>query len=390
MNTYLKISPIIVAAFICGQLNAQQQIPDSLGLPGDNLNLYAVMDLFQKSETLEGFEKALNDKNNTINNLDLDNDGRVDYITVTDYPDGDLHNIVLRDPINDREQQDVAVFTVSRDKDGRIDIQVTGDEDLYGKDYIIEPAPARPAGETPNPGYMGNANVAENQTVVAQSAPVVAVSSWPVVLFIYRPAYVIWRSPWYFGYYPPYWRPWRPHYWHYYYGYHYHYFYPARYSVVHVHRYPGYNTYYHSSRVESVTVHSRITNRNYVKTYSRPDSRRDGERRSQSVNRVNTIGNTDQGSGKINTNSNRKTTTSSGVQTQSTTTRKSETTVTGRNGAEKTTVRSTKKETKTGTSGNTGTARTSSKARKTGTTTVKSEKKNRKASETSRKHKDEK
>jgi hypothetical protein len=390
MSKYLKISPIILAAFMCGQLNAQQQLPDSLGLPGDNLNLYAVMDLFQKSETLEGFEKALNDKNNTINNLDLDNDGRVDYITVTDYPDGDLHNIVLRDPINDREQQDVAVFTVSRDKDGRIEIQVTGDEDLYGKDYIIEPAPPMPAGETPNPGYMGNANVAESQTVVTQSAPVVAVSSWPVVLFIYRPAYVIWRSPWYFGYYPPYWRPWRPHYWHYYYGYHYHYFYPARYTVVHVHRYPGYNTYYHSSRVESVTVHSRITNRNYVKTYSRPDSKRDGERRSQSVNRGNSIGNTNQGSGRINTNSNRRTTTSSGVQTQSTTTRKSETTVTGRNGAEKTTVRSTKKETKTGTSGNTGTARTGNQSRKNGSATLKSEKKNRKASESSRKHKEEK
>ena len=30
---------------------------DSLGLPGDNLNLYSVLDLFQKSETFEAFEK---------------------------------------------------------------------------------------------------------------------------------------------------------------------------------------------------------------------------------------------------------------------------------------------------------------------------------------------
>lgn len=36
--------------------------PVALGLPGDNLNLYAVLEVFQKSPTLEGFEKSLNDK----------------------------------------------------------------------------------------------------------------------------------------------------------------------------------------------------------------------------------------------------------------------------------------------------------------------------------------
>ena len=30
-----------------------------LGLPGDNLDLYAVLDLFQKSKTIEEFEKLL-------------------------------------------------------------------------------------------------------------------------------------------------------------------------------------------------------------------------------------------------------------------------------------------------------------------------------------------
>ena len=44
---------------------------DSLGLPGDNLNLYAVLDLFQKSETFEIFEKKLNEEDSKINNLDL-------------------------------------------------------------------------------------------------------------------------------------------------------------------------------------------------------------------------------------------------------------------------------------------------------------------------------
>ncbi len=37
-----------------------------LGLPGDNLDLYAVLDLFQKSKTIEAFEKSLNDEKNKI------------------------------------------------------------------------------------------------------------------------------------------------------------------------------------------------------------------------------------------------------------------------------------------------------------------------------------
>ncbi|MDZ4330200.1 MAG: hypothetical protein U0945_06410, partial [Flavobacterium sp.] len=52
--------------------------PVALGMPGDNLNLYAVLDIFQKSKTLEEFERAINDKDTNVNNLDLNNDGYVD------------------------------------------------------------------------------------------------------------------------------------------------------------------------------------------------------------------------------------------------------------------------------------------------------------------------
>jgi len=53
-----------------------------LGLPGDNLDLYAVLDLFQKSKTIEDFEKSLNLESTGINNLDLNLDGKVDFIKV--------------------------------------------------------------------------------------------------------------------------------------------------------------------------------------------------------------------------------------------------------------------------------------------------------------------
>jgi hypothetical protein len=66
----------ILALLLTGvsMLKAQDYPEEYLGLPGDNLNLYAVMDLFQKSETLEGFERDLNAENTRINNLDLNGD----------------------------------------------------------------------------------------------------------------------------------------------------------------------------------------------------------------------------------------------------------------------------------------------------------------------------
>jgi len=47
------------ALSLCSLPVLSQDVPDSvlLGLPGDNLDLYAVMDLFQKSKTIEEFEK---------------------------------------------------------------------------------------------------------------------------------------------------------------------------------------------------------------------------------------------------------------------------------------------------------------------------------------------
>ena len=53
-----------------------------LGLAGDNLDLYAVLDLFQQSKTIEDFEKSLNEEKSGINNLDLNLDQQVDFIKV--------------------------------------------------------------------------------------------------------------------------------------------------------------------------------------------------------------------------------------------------------------------------------------------------------------------
>jgi hypothetical protein len=273
MKRFLTTSILATMLAVGTALMAQDYPDEYLGLPGDNLNLYAVMNLFQKSETIEGFERSLNDENTRINNLDLNNDNYIDYIKVADYVDGNVHTIVLQDVLDRNESQDVAVFTVEKLRDGSVQIQLIGDEALYGKNYIVEPIYA----ETPNPGYTGRTN-RKNVSVVTNNY--IMVDSWPLVRYIYLPNYSVWHSSWYWGYYPEYWHPWRPYYWHYYYGYHYNWF-PEYYSHFHRYDHPRYahwnDFYYSNKRVYSKNVVINVNEGRYKNTYSRPEQRQEGE-----------------------------------------------------------------------------------------------------------------
>lgn len=183
-------------------LTAFSQTSDTgeLGLPGDNLDLYAVLDLFQKSKTIEDFEKSLNDEKTKINNLDLNGDKKIDFIKVETKKNGDDFTFILRDPISKSETQDVAVIMVSKDKDKKVSLQIIGDKDLYGKDYIVEPTPKGSGGVTANPAYTGSNPVTVN---VPASTTTVVVEQAPIVQYVYSPAYVPYYPPYYYGFYPP-------------------------------------------------------------------------------------------------------------------------------------------------------------------------------------------
>jgi hypothetical protein len=273
------ITSIMLALFAAGStLMAQERQEDYLGLPGDNLNLYAVMKLFQQSKTLEDFERSLNDPKSNINNLDLNGDNLVDYIKVFDDVDGDVHNIVLQVAVSPRENQDVAVFTVQRFNNGQVQVQLTGDEQLYGKNYIVEPIFDNEAVGTPNPGYTGP-NRSVTQVTYVRTTPF-EIATWPLIRFIYLPTYTVWHSSWYWGYYPHYWHPWTPFSWHYYYGYHYHWYndYYGHYRRWDYHRYSRWNDYYYVGRRSfSPDVNHRIEIGTYKSAYSHPEDRKRGE-----------------------------------------------------------------------------------------------------------------
>lgn len=214
----------------------------ALGLPGDNLNLYAVLDIFQKSPTLEEFEKSINNKDTKVNNLDLNNDKLVDYIKVIDYQEGTNHSIVLQAVVNEKENQDVAVIEVHKNKKDKILIQIIGDEDLYGKNYVIEPTAKNEVVGTPNPGYIADEN------------EVYYVNDWPIVVHLFSPLYAVYFSPWYWGFYPSFWYPWAPIYYYNYWGFHHHYYTNYRFHRLSNRRFYDNYFYYTSRRKTSPTV----------------------------------------------------------------------------------------------------------------------------------------
>ena len=114
--------PYLVAGMsLLGQPVFSQNNQDTaalLGLPGDNLDLYAVLTLFQKSKTIEAFEKSLNDEKTGINNLDLNLDKKVDFIKVVTKKDGDAFTFILQVDVTKTETQDVALILVNKDKKG--------------------------------------------------------------------------------------------------------------------------------------------------------------------------------------------------------------------------------------------------------------------------------
>lgn len=161
------------------------QDTDSTGLEGDHLDLNGVLELFKESENVEDFEKKLNTEDNGVNNLDLNEDGEVDYIRVIDHANGDAHALALQVPVDESESQDVAVIEIEQSDDEEIKLQVIGDSELYGEDYMVEPVDQK------------NRNVTVN------------VYGWRPVRHIYGPRYTVWVSPWRWRQSPRWWRPWR-------------------------------------------------------------------------------------------------------------------------------------------------------------------------------------
>ena len=222
---------LVALLFILGMAAGFAQTDTDSDLPehtGDNFSLEGALALFKKSNSLEDFEKMINEENNNVNNLDLNNDDETDYIVVQDIQDKDTHVIVLSAYLGENDKQDIATIGIEKTGDEEAVLQIEGDTDLYAENTIVEP--------TDNT-EKGSGHVAQTNPALV----VVNVWSWSVVRYIYAPSYVVWVSPYRWRKYPSYWRPWKP----------------SRYTVFYTRTAP-HRVYYHRTPTRRVVVARRV------------------------------------------------------------------------------------------------------------------------------------
>ena len=168
-------SLLVVLVLITTQCMAQQKITVEAQNNdiSNNLDLKAVATVFGEAKNLEEFEQKINDYESGISNLDLNNDGQVDYLRVIEKNENNIHVVVIQAVLDKNVYQDVASIVVERDQASNTTVQVIGDPYIYGSNYIIEPA------------YIYTPSIFS---------------------FFWGPAYFSWSSPYYWGYYPHYYR----------------------------------------------------------------------------------------------------------------------------------------------------------------------------------------
>ncbi len=189
----MKIIKLSITLFLVSSifLYAQEQTPATEA--GEDFDLEAVVGLFEDAEDLEDFEKRINSEDNEINNLDLNKDEEVDIVKVVEYEDGNTHLLVLQAMLSETDVQDIATVEIEKHGDNEISLQVIGDPDIYGPDYIVEPA-------------KEEGSIA----VYRPTAVFVSVALWRPVKVIFRPGRRIFVSAVVFRPRPPWFRVRRP------------------------------------------------------------------------------------------------------------------------------------------------------------------------------------
>jgi hypothetical protein len=170
---------LVALTFAIGNLKAEDRIrvnASSYDI-SDNLDLEAVASIFGKSKNLADFERRLNNAGSEISNLDLNEDGYVDYLRVIEVSDNGDRLVIVQAILGEDIFQDVASLELKRNFGNRYSVVLIGNDFLYGPGFYLEPV------------YYRNPSIFD---------------------YFFSTRYTPWHSPYYWGYYPRYYSYRRP------------------------------------------------------------------------------------------------------------------------------------------------------------------------------------
>jgi len=135
---------------------------------GENLNLQAVGEIIRHSSNPQEIEKKLNEPDG-VNNLDLDGDGKIDYLKVTEYGKGSEHGYSICAVLKDGEPE-VANIVINTLPNQQAQMSLNG-----------------------NPTYYGNQNNTYQSSFNA--------TDFLLLAWLMQPRYSYYVSPYHYGYY---------------------------------------------------------------------------------------------------------------------------------------------------------------------------------------------
>lgn len=148
----------------------------NINYAGEGLDLHAVGAIIKEVKSGEELEKRLNDSSNAINNLDLNEDGNVDYINVTEYGKGATRGFSLTTKLSG-EVQEIATIEIEKVTDNNGEMEIMGNRQIYGSNHY----------------YHSHFTLGD----------------YLVLRYMWGPRWGMWHSPYYYGHYPSYYRPYR-------------------------------------------------------------------------------------------------------------------------------------------------------------------------------------
>lgn len=143
----------------------------------DGLDLQALSGTLKMVKTGQELEDALN-RPTSINNLDLDEDGKTDYVRVTETGQGNARLMSLTAVLGNGEEQEIATVSFEQSSPQMASVQVQGNNQIYGD----------------NAYYHSH----------------VSLTDLIVLNYLFAPRWSPYVSPWHYGYYPGYYRAYAP------------------------------------------------------------------------------------------------------------------------------------------------------------------------------------
>ncbi len=135
---FLVIMGVIILIMAISLINANRsQTAVSLAVVSDvaeGLDLKTLTEVVKTAKGAEDLEKRLNEPGG-INNLDLNEDGKVDFISVTEYGNKkDAYGFSLTVQPDKGETQEIASIEIAKEGDNA-NIEVRGNEQIYGSGH---------------------------------------------------------------------------------------------------------------------------------------------------------------------------------------------------------------------------------------------------------------